>query len=59
MFRTSKDDKVGNVTRPQSNWLPTSPNGLFLLVLRTYIPGKEILEQKYAVPPVKLVEYEQ
>lgn len=36
----------------ESNWLPTTQSGVFLLVLRTYIPGKDILEQTYAVPPV-------
>lgn len=39
----------------ESNWLPTTQSGLFLLVLRTYIPGTDILKQTYAVPPVTAV----
>ena len=34
-----------------SNWLP-SPSGKFVLWLRVYIPGEEILSGKYNVPPV-------
>ena len=36
----------------ESNWLPSTTSGQFLLVMRTYIPGKEIVEQKWAPPPV-------
>ena len=36
----------------ESNWLPTTANGPFLMVLRTYMPGPEIAEQKWAPPPV-------
>jgi len=36
----------------ESNWLPSTQSGPFLLILRTYIPGEEILEQKWAPPPV-------
>lgn len=36
----------------ESNWLPSTQSGAFLLVMRTYIPGTEIVEQKWAPPPV-------
>lgn len=36
----------------ESNWLPSTASGEFLLVLRTYIPGAEIVEQKWAPPAV-------
>jgi hypothetical protein len=36
----------------QSNWLP-APEGPFWLVLRTYGPGKSILDKTWKVPPVK------
>ena len=36
----------------ESNWLPSPQSGPFLLVLRTYMPGTEIVEQKWAPPPV-------
>jgi hypothetical protein len=39
----------------ESNWLPSTKSGLFLLVLRTYIPGVEIVEQKWAPPGVEQV----
>jgi hypothetical protein len=35
----------------ESNWLP-APSGKFILWLRVYMPGKEILDGKYNVPPV-------
>ena len=35
----------------ESNWLP-APMGNFILWLRVYIPGAEILDRKYTVPPV-------
>jgi len=35
----------------ESNWLPSTTNGLFILVMRTYMPGAEIVEQKWAPPP--------
>jgi hypothetical protein len=34
------------------NWLPSTRSGPFILVMRTYIPGVEIVEQKWAPPPV-------
>jgi hypothetical protein len=37
-----------------SNWLPVSA-GPFRLVLRTYQPRPEILNQTYRLPPVTLV----
>jgi hypothetical protein len=36
----------------ESNWLP-APEGPFWLVLRTYGPGKSILNKTWKVPPVK------
>lgn len=36
----------------ESNWLPSTAGGPFLLILRTYMPGPEIVEQKWAPPPV-------
>ena len=36
----------------ESNWLP-APNGPFWLVLRTYGPGKTILDKTYKLPVVK------
>jgi len=36
----------------ESNWLP-APKGPFWLVLRTYGPGKTILDKTWKVPPVK------
>jgi hypothetical protein len=36
----------------ESNWLPTPASGSFLVVMRTYMPGPEIVEQKWAPPPV-------
>jgi hypothetical protein len=39
----------------ESNWLP-APEGAFWLVLRTYGPGKAILDKTYKLPPVKQVK---
>ena len=36
----------------ESNWLPSTQSGAFFLILRTYMPGPEIVEQKWAPPPV-------
>lgn len=36
----------------ESNWLPTTASGPFLMILRTYMPGQAITEQKWAPPPV-------
>jgi hypothetical protein len=35
----------------ESNWLP-APSGRFTLWLRVYLPGRVILDGRYAVPPV-------
>ena len=35
-----------------SNWLP-APEGPFWIVLRTYGPGKAILDKSWKLPPVK------
>ncbi len=42
-----KDAPAGH----ESNWLP-APADNFILWLRVYIPGEEILQGKYTVPPV-------
>jgi hypothetical protein len=39
----------------EGNWLP-APEGPFWLVLRTYGPGKTILDKTWKMPPVKRVE---
>jgi len=36
----------------ESNWLPRTKSGLFLVVMRTYRPETEIVEQKWAPPGV-------
>jgi hypothetical protein len=35
----------------ESNWLP-APTGAFILWLRVYMPGREIVERSYVIPPV-------
>jgi hypothetical protein len=35
----------------ESNWLPSTASGLFYMVMRTYLPGAEIVEQQWAPPP--------
>lgn len=39
----------------EPNWLPSTSSGPFSLVMRTYIPGSDIVEQKWAPPPIILV----
>jgi hypothetical protein len=36
----------------ESNWLP-APEGPFWPILRTYGPGKDILDKTWKMPPVK------
>jgi len=36
----------------ESNWLPSTRNGTFVLVMRTYMPGTEIIEQQWAPPAI-------
>ncbi|MOA65010.1 hypothetical protein D3C78_1912450 [compost metagenome] len=36
----------------KANWLPASP-GQFALIIRAYVPGKEILEDSYKFPDVE------
>lgn len=36
----------------ESNWLPSTKTGSFLVIMRTYMPGPEIVEQKWAPPAV-------
>jgi len=38
----------------ESNWLPT-PEGPFWMVLRTYGPGKSLLDKTWKMPSVKRV----
>ena len=40
---------------PESNWLP-APSGRFKLTLRAYLPGAEILDGSYHLPPVNRVD---
>lgn len=40
---------------PETNWLP-APGGRFKLTLRAYLPGAEILDGKYNLPPVNRVD---
>jgi hypothetical protein len=35
----------------ESNWLPSTTSGPFYMVMRTYMPGAEIVEQQWAPPP--------
>ncbi|MBT8160565.1 MULTISPECIES: DUF1214 domain-containing protein [Arthrobacter] len=39
----------------EQNWLPT-PAGKFKLMLRAYLPGTEILNEKYQVPPIMRIQ---
>jgi len=39
----------------RSNWLPT-PKGEFTISLRTYLPKKELLELKWAIPPIERLD---
>lgn len=39
----------------QSNWLPTPQNGVFTVILRLYGPGREVIEQRWKMPPVEVV----
>lgn len=36
----------------QSNWLPSPAAGAFIMIMRTYMPGAEIVEQKWAPPGI-------
>jgi hypothetical protein len=40
----------------ESNWLPSTTSGSFYMVMRTYMPGAEIVEQQWAPPPVVRME---
>lgn len=40
----------------EANWLPSTEDGAFLLILRTYMPGKAIVDQQWAPPPVEAVQ---
>jgi hypothetical protein len=39
----------------QSNWLP-APEGAFFLMLRTYLPGEDLVKQSWQPPPVNRIE---
>lgn len=39
----------------ESNWLP-APDGEFWVVFRTYLPSKEIVEQKWKIPGLKKIQ---
>ncbi len=68
--RSSVDDHSGLVSNPDGsvdillqpqapggqaqNWLPT-PTGRFKLMLRAYLPGVDIMNGSYDVPPVVMV----
>ena len=39
----------------EGNWLPSS-DAEFFLIFRTYLPGKEIVDQHWAPPPLELVK---
>jgi hypothetical protein len=61
-LKTAKDGSITlyfSVKSPgkdkESNWFP-APEGPFWLVLRTYGPGKTILDKTWKVPPVKQVK---
>ena len=41
-------------TSGAANWLP-SPAGNFVLVLRTYVPKKAVLDKRWQMPPLQLV----
>ena len=40
----------------ESNWLPSPTSGPYLIVLRTYLPGAEIVEKKWSPPGVTAAE---
>ncbi len=40
----------------ESNWLPSTANGSFILAMRTYLPGEAIVQQDWAPPPVTQVQ---
>jgi hypothetical protein len=47
-----KDDPLGDKT---ANWLP-SGNGYFHMLLRTYLPRKEVFDGRWTPPPVRRVD---
>jgi hypothetical protein len=52
----SLEIQIQHAAPPQgeANWLPV-PDGPFRLVLRTYQPRPEILNQTYKLPPLVIV----
>ena len=36
-----------------ANWLPSPASGGFLVIMRTYMPGPDIVQQKWAPPPIQ------
>lgn len=41
-------------TDNEANWLP-APEGKFFLILRTYLPGEDLVKQTWKPPAVKKV----
>jgi len=39
----------------EANWLPLG-EGKFFLILRTYLPGKDLLSQTWTPPPISLMQ---
>jgi hypothetical protein len=37
----------------ETNWLPSPKEGQFTLTFRTYVPGEEIVEQRWFPPAVQ------
>jgi hypothetical protein len=60
-----KADKDGSLTiyvqkdspgaDKEANWLP-APEGMFFLILRTYLPAEELVNQTWAPPPLNRIE---
>jgi hypothetical protein len=38
----------------EANWLP-APDGKFFMILRTYLPGKDLVNQTWQPPPLNRV----
>ncbi|MCY1561500.1 hypothetical protein D9M68_987650 [compost metagenome] len=39
----------------QSNWLPAPVNGPFTLILRLYGPERQVIEQRWQMPPIQRI----
>jgi hypothetical protein len=40
-------------SEPNANWLPTPPEGKFVLILRAYLPKSSLIEGGYLPPSVQ------